>query len=541
MTEQEEFEFRRRFEVEAGQAEPRPKAPPAGIRGEGFDKAMNYSGRDAVSGAVRGAGSIGDTLLTPVDAGARAMGVQNDFVGRNDRGAAMDAGLQTMGADPNSTAFKTGKLGAEIAGTLGVGGALGKGVAVLPGAGQKAALLSEALRTSGMNLGGTTGSKMADMLVRMGAGAATGGASAGLVDHETAGTGALVGGALPPVMGAAGKAGEFVGNKMAKAYAEKLADFSRKSPKNDTVRESLEAGYTIPPSMVDPTFTNKMIESISGKQATQQIASTKNTNVTDKLVRKALGISDDAPLSSGALEDLRKTAGKAYAEVSSLSPQAAADLEALKTARNEAQGWFNAYNRSARPDDLAQAKTARALTEQLESALEAHAKTAGKDELIPALRDARKQIAKTYTVGRALNDATGTVDARVLARMFEKGKPLSDGLDTAGKFASGFPTIAKTPQQMGSPDTHNLKAIISMLMGGAGGAAAGPVGMVAGAAPFVAPPIARAAMFREGAQKALVKEAPQMSSAAQLAAALRNPELQMMLARSAPAISAQVP
>lgn len=539
MTEQEEFEFRRRFEAESAPPLPRPIAPRPGIRGEGYEKAMNYTGADVIGGTVRGAGSIGDTLLTPVDAGARAMGVQNDFVGRNDRGEAMDSALQTMGADPNSTAFKTGKLGAEIAGTLGVGGALGKGLTAA--AGPKAAMLAEALRTSGLNLGGTTGSKLADMLVRMGAGATTGGVSAGMIDPKNAGTGALVGGALPPAMGLAGKAGELVGDKMSKAYAEKLANFSRNSPKNDTVRESVEAGYIIPPNMVDPSLKNQVIESISGKQATQQIASTKNSEVTGKLVRKALGIADDTPLSSGTLENLRKTAGKAYAEVSELSPQASADLEALKTARNEAQGWFNAYNRSARPDDLVKAKEARALTEQLESALEGHAKTAGKDELIPALREARKQIAKTYTVGRALNDASGTVDARVFGRLYEKGKPLSDGLDTAGRFASAFPTIAKSPQQVGSPAAHNLKALASMLMGGAGGAAAGPPGVVAGALPFIAPPVARSAMFREGAQKALVKEAPKMAAAAQLAEALRNPEIQMLLARSAPAISAQAP
>jgi len=76
--------------------------------------------RDLVAGGVRGAGSIGATLLVPVDAAARAIGVQNDFIGRDDRREQMDAGLRTLGADTGSLAFKTGKLGAEVAGTAGV-------------------------------------------------------------------------------------------------------------------------------------------------------------------------------------------------------------------------------------------------------------------------------------------------------------------------------------------------------------------------------------------------------------------------------------
>jgi hypothetical protein len=291
--------------------------------------------------------------------------------------------------------------------------------------------------------------------------------------------------------------------------------------------------------MVNPSLKNQVIESISGKQATQQIASTRNNEVTGKLVRQSLGVADDAPLSRGGLEAIRKAEGSAYARVADLSDSAAADLEALKTARNEAQGWFKAYNRSARPDDLAKAKEARALTETLESALEQHASAAGKDQLIPALREARKRIAKTYTVERALTDASGNVDAKVLGRMYEKGLPLSDGLDTAGRFGSAFGTIAKTPETIGSPAAHNLKSLASLGLGLAGGATMGPMGVASAAVPFIAPPVARSIMFRQGAQKGLIPAAPTMGRAGMLADLLQNPEAQQLLARSLPAISGQ--
>jgi hypothetical protein len=337
-----------------------------------------------------------------------------------------------------------------------------------------------------------------------------GAATAGLVDPEQAKAGAVIGALLPPAMqtayGVSNAAGKAVG---AKAINPTLAQ---------TAKESIEAGYVIPPNMVKPSLGSQILESISGKQATQQIASYKNTQTTEKLVRQALGIGDDIPLSKGTLDNLRKTAGVAYSEVASLSPQAGADLEALKQARNDAQQWFNAYNRSASPADLAKAKDYRETAQNLENWLEFHAAEAGRPELIPKLQEARKEIAKSYTVERALNDAAGTVDARILGRMYEKGSPLSDGLDTAGKFASAFPTVAKSPQQVGSPAAHNLKSFGALLTGaggagvgaamGLGGVATGGLGLGLGALPFVAPPLARSVMFSNTAQRGLLDSSP---------------------------------
>ena len=253
------------------------------------------------------------------------------------------------------------------------------------------------------------------------------------------------------------------------------------------------------------------------------------------MVRKSLGLADDEPLTKAALEQIRKVEGGAYKKVASLNPQAEMDLEALKQARNEAQGWFNAYNRSASPADLAKAKDARDLAEVLELQLESHAKNAGKADLIPALREARKQIAKTYTVERALNDASGTVNAKVLGRIYEKGKPLSDGLDTVGKFASAFPSVAQAPQQMGSPAAHNLRSMASLLFGGGGMAALGPYGVAAAVTPYAAGSMSRALMFRDGAQKALANpSAPSLAKAQKLAQLLQEPEFQQLMARSAP-------
>lgn len=453
-----------------------------------------------LAGAVRGAGSIGATILAPIDIASDALAGKGLTLDSNRaRRVAMDAGLESLGADPTSMIYRGGKLAGEIAGTAGAGGVLANGVRGV--AGMRAATglepilngVARGLETGGFRVGELAGTGLGTA-TRLATGAVTGGAAAGMVNPEDAGMGAMIGGALPGATQLAGKAGTALRGSVL-PISPRLAE---------TAGKSVEAGYVIPPNMVNPSFKNQLVESVAGKQATQQIASTKNTQVTEGLVRQALGIADDVPLTQSTLENLRKTAGKAYAEVSSLSPQAATDLEALKVARNEATGWFAAYNRSARPDDLAKAKAARELASQLETALEQHAKAAGRDSLIPALRDARKEIAKTYTVGRSLNDAAGTVDARVLGRMYEKGLPLSDGLDTAGRFASAFPTIAKSPQQVGSPAAHNLRSIASMAFGGGGLAAMGPFGVAAAAVPWVAPVAARSLMFSPMAQRGLL-------------------------------------
>lgn len=471
--------------------------------GEGSDAlgGVSQGALNLLAGAVRGAGSIGATIARPFESSQ-----ENDA-----RRVGIDKNMQSMGAQPDSFMYGAGKLGGEIAGTAGAGGVLANGVRLAaPAVTSMNGLntlssVARGLETGGFRVGGLTGP--AALATRAGTGGVVGGVSAGMANPEEAGAGAAFGGALPSATQIAGVSGRAVRNSI-------LGNTQPNSRKLDTARQSIDAGYVIPPNMIEPSLKNQVVESISGKQATLQIASLKNNEVTEGLVRQALGLPDDAQLTQATMENLRKTAGKAYAEVSALSPQASADLEALKTARNESQGWFKSYNRSASPDDLAKAKQFRADADNLENWLEFHAAQAGKSELIPALRDARKEIAKTYTVGRALNDASGSVDARILGRMHEKGLPLSDGLEVAGQFASAFPTISKTAQQVGSPAAHNLKSFGALMAGGGGaglstmlglgGAASGGIGLAAGALPFLAPPGARSIMFSKAAQRGLL-------------------------------------
>ena len=89
--------------------------------------------------------------------------------------------------------------------------------------------------------------------------------------------------------------------------------------------------------------------------------------------------------------------------------------------------------------------------------MEEHLTQIGQPELLQQFREGRQLIAKTYSVEKALNPTTGTIDARKLAAQAAKGKPLSGGLKEAADFAGRFPKAAQTVEQMGSlPQTSPL-------------------------------------------------------------------------------------
>lgn len=177
-------------------------------------KPVDWTNRNnALAGAFRGAGSIGATVMRALPS---FLGGDNSQ--ENDaRRKSMDDALQSLGADPDSLAYKGFKLGAEIAGTAGVGGALGNTVRAISNA-PKAVALANALSSGGMVTGArplvgpATLGPVANMATRIVGGAVTGGASAGMVNPEDAGFGAAVGGAIPPFVKGANALGGAIKN-----------------------------------------------------------------------------------------------------------------------------------------------------------------------------------------------------------------------------------------------------------------------------------------------------------------------------------------
>ena len=490
---------------------------------------------DIAGGMVRGAGSIGTTLITPYDLAAG----NTKSLGNPERRQAMDAGLQTMGANPNSGTFKTMKTLAEIAGTAGMGGMLANGASKIPYLAQHAPGFINALRSSGMTTGAVGGNTLANLATRVGGGAISGGAQAAMVDPASAGTGALIGGALPVFTKVAGVAGDKLGS-MVRGPAQTSEQMA-------AVKAATDAGYVIPPSQAKPTLVNRLLEGVSGKISTAQNASAKNSVITDGLAAKSIGLAQDTKITPDVLNDVRKTAAQAYEAVASLPVKPAQTASSvtntpaiaeinpkemvfdLRKARNDADAWYRSYGRTADPDALVKAQTAKNLATKLQTGLEDYASSVGRDDLVPAMVESRKLIAKTYTVEKALNPTTGTIDARKLGALIDKGKPLTDELRQAGEFANRFPKAAQTVEKMGSlPQTSPL----DWATGGAIGAA---TGNSLGLAMVAARPTARAAALSGFVQRGL----SQPQSNGRLLEFLSSPEGQQLLARTAPIAATQ--
>lgn len=176
---------------------------------------VNTAGRtlkDFAGGLPRSGMGIASNLLRPFE--ALIPGGNDGSSGHTARMNRVDARFKAKGYDPQSTAFQVGKLVGDVAITAPVGGALAAGAKFIPGLTKTLPGIDSALRTGGLRLGGnsatTAGQIARNAATRVGAGATVGGISAGIIDPETAGTGAMIGAALPPAIAFAGSTGRAI-------------------------------------------------------------------------------------------------------------------------------------------------------------------------------------------------------------------------------------------------------------------------------------------------------------------------------------------
>lgn len=309
--------------------------------------------------------------------------------------------------------------------------------------------------------------------------------------------------------GAGGVGGQFLGGLagrgMAAARNAAAIRASQNAPRDATLAAAHEAGYVVPPSMADSGIGSRLLEAASGKYKTNQLAGVKNQQVTDALARQAVGLPKDAPLTSEAMQAIRRQAYQAgYAPVANVGaiptdtgfsralnviankyrsparsfPNAIKDdistlvdqyrvggfeaedaIRAIQVLRDDAASAF----RSGNPG-LAKAskEIAGALEDQIERGLvQSGAKGA---ELLKGFKEARVLMAKAHTVEDAIVEGGGHVNAMKLAQRLQAGKPLSGELETVGKFANVFRDVAKVPAS-GHP---NPLTIIDLGYGGLG-------------------------------------------------------------------------
>lgn len=483
MNEAEEFEFRLRLENEtANQSKPGKAAPVSaapvkpGIRGEGFDKAMSYSGADAVGGVLRGAGSIGTTLARPFES-AQA----NDA-----RRANLDPSIaEFTGSNPDSLGYKTMKLGTEIAGTAGAGGLVAKGIsAVAPAAvtaAPRVAQALEALKSGGFTLGGqaatSLGGKAAELGIRAAGGAISGGVQAGLIDPHEARTGALIGGALPVAVqgagklaGLAGDAVRYVKQPAEMRLANKLAQSLGMSPDElaaamNQQGPNMLSGYqaTVPQILQNPVS--------SQLQRTLKTAGTNSLGDAEKVQQGQMrsALERVAPIDIST-QDAASRAGSA------IQGYAVSARDNASERVRQAFDGVDMFNQSALhlPIDEMQAASAKYLGpgtfgtgSKSASAIDA-AKQVGTQEL-PALKAIPQSAGRTQSLEQAVRSQGGIRPGDYLGKeISELGRKQSKTTGLVGKSGRDVEAMATTMHERGFLPDNDPATLLDMLRNGGG-------------------------------------------------------------------------
>jgi hypothetical protein len=517
-------------------AAPAPKAPAADLSGISTEELMKMRGADDPTGSfgenvkagagktfydlARGAGQFLRDALTPssqvlLDAEAKRPSISGMIAPKKPIQApniVADAlGLPTQQDIDDARALDKPLMDTAggMVGNIGAGAVLAAPTALLPGAASPV--------TAGL----------------------VGGAMGALQPVPTGGDRAT-NAAIGTVVGSATQAGaNAVGGAMANRAAAKTADAAAEQAQNATRDAALaagrQAGYVAPPSAVKPGLVNEAIESIGGKQATQQSFSLKNQKVTDRLAREYIELSPNSILSKASLADAKNIAAKPYRDVAAVSDDAATALKEWKQANYEAKRWFKYANKEGDPNAFDTAFKFRKEAEGWLDLIEGEASKLGRSELTEALKAARIKLGKMSTVESALTGG-GHVDATIIAKIGERF-PFDGQMKTVADFASNFKMAMRPPEKIGGM-AHALRPGIGA---GVGTMVGGPVGAAVGAATGVAVPwTVRQAMMSGAGQAAMATPAYAGGGTAKtIAELLANPAVRAGLPQAASAAALQ--
>lgn len=347
----------------------------------------------------------------------------------------------------------------------------------------------------------------------------------------------------------AGPAGQFAAG-VAGSMLPFAGGIIRKPPTPEAMRtrqaatNAMDRGYVLPPSQSNPSAVNNVLTgSVSGKAPTERLASLKNQAVTDSLVKKDLGISQDQAITPELLKTIRTQAGQAYDAVAQAGPfkrdaQFTNGLAKLAQTQNlfakevpalankDILGMVKAFRKNQfsgetlveatkdlrskataafRSGDTTAARFYRSMSEAVEDLMERNLQAQGKTDMIPGFKTARETIARAHSAESALTD-TGNVSARKLAAQWGRGTPLSGGMKEAARFGENFPGAAQLPEQVGRfPGVSMTDTLSALALGGGGTAYTGsPYGALAGLLPL-ARPIARSAILSRPYQNLMAR------------------------------------
>jgi hypothetical protein len=336
------------------------------------------------------------------------------------------------------------------------------------------------------------------------------------------------------------------------------------------VEKARETGYTVPPTQAGGGVVNRLLEGMAGKISTLQEASVRNQAITDKLAKKSLGLSEDVALTPEVLKSVRDEAGKVYDNISNAGiivpnksfnetldkigesavkaemnfPNATSKqiLDVVGSLRKNAFDSGSAVSRikqlrseadmAYRAGNTELGSATKAAANALEDAIESHLSKLNQPDALNKFKEARQLIAKTYTVEKAMNKTTGTVDAKSLASRLQAGKPMSGELKDIAQFAQAFPKASQMPEKIGgtigiSPLDYTVAGLTggASLLGGEDKASSTMNSLIA----LLARPGARKLVLSAPMQNRLIQQ--QVSAPSAIRNALPTTEEQKQLAK----------
>jgi hypothetical protein len=306
----------------------------------------------------------------------------------------------------------------------------------------------------------------------------------------------------------------------------------RNSVRDENIRAAQERGFVVTPGSVDPSFGNVNLERLGGKQRIQQEMSYINHEATQRVVRSDLGVPENTPITPQLTRQIRSEEfARGYEPVRQIgmiasdptltrelaaierrfagatqsfaapiqaqvvnevnrfrTPQfnSADAIDEISTLRREARVNF----RSDDTDRIRLARTQTSIANSLEDQIERSLATSGNPDATAMLnqyRASRQRMAISHSVEDAIQQGSGTINARELVKQLDKDVPLSGNLRLVAEFAKNHPGVNMPISQIGTPGANAVFLGGSGLLGaGAGFLGGGGPGAVMGAAASMA-------------------------------------------------------
>jgi len=306
------------------------------------------------------------------------------------------------------------------------------------------------------------------------------------------------------------------------------------APADAALAQARGQGYVFPPSVARNTGPlSSFFQGEVGSTKLDYGSSYKNQRVTNSQIKTELGLPADEAISKSSLNDIRDKAGDAYEAVKTAVPQlqtTKAFKDALSNPNSKfdkARSEFPEYFKDAEIEKLtktlskpqfssdaaiqmqkklrydgnanlkafdkpnqqalgeAQLNAAKAIDNLIDENLAMKAPLGVNNfqsKLATNLASARKTIAQTYAVEGALNDATGNVSARSLAKLWQKQGTLTGGLKNVAESYTAFPKQLRdvdTLPATASEKISNLDVGKAAMLAGLGHGALGVASTVA--------------------------------------------------------------